>query len=119
MYTVHHADNLSSPYTPSESSLQHHTSPLTSHYALSLHNSHSYFTDNIYVCLSLSNKYAESITYQKKKKKKSMLRAFPNPFWVYSLFYLFKKSLFYFNYPLLQNISHSIFYFTIHHIKIL
>jgi hypothetical protein len=46
-------------------------------------------------------------------------KSIPNPFWVYSLFYIFKKSLFYFNYPLLQNNPHPILYFTIHHIKIL
>jgi hypothetical protein len=40
-------------------------------------------------------------------------------FCTYSLFYIFKKPFFYFNYPLLQNTSHLILYFTIHNIKII
>jgi hypothetical protein len=46
-------------------------------------------------------------------------KSIPNGKWIVSLFYNSKKPLLYFNYPFLQNNSHLILYFTIHHIKIL
>ncbi len=49
----------------------------------------------------------------------SELRAFPTHF-PSILYFIFSKShFFYFNYQFLQNTSHLILYFTIHHIKIL
>ena len=46
-------------------------------------------------------------------------KSIPSRFWTHSLFYMFKKPLFQFSYPFLQNIPHFILYFTIHPIKII
>ena len=52
-------------------------------------------------------------------KLEEVIKSIPNPFWMYSLFYIFKKYLFYYTNSFLHDISHFILYFTKCLIKII
>ena len=75
------------------------------------HNNH---VMNCFQCSNLYNNKLKTI-----KARKERIRAFSSYFLKFIYFIYFKKSFFYFNYPLLLSTSHPILYFTIYHIKII